>query len=188
MDNVNRLLDCALALFSQRGYEAVGVQEVVAAAGLTKPTLYHYFGSKRGLLEALLARETEPIIKAVSQAAVYQGDLVRTLEALARAYFQVPKATPAFYRMSLAMRYSPPESETYQSILPFARQQQRLLEKVFIQAAEDHGNIHGRHRRYAVGFLGGIHSAIGLSTQGEWDLDEGAVYQLVHQFLHGIFS
>jgi AcrR family transcriptional regulator len=188
MDNQTRLLDVALSLFSQRGYAAVGVQEVVEAAGLTKPTLYHYFGSKRGLLEALLAREFEPMMFAVSQADVYEGDLVHTLEGLTRAYFKVAKDTPAFYRMSLAMRYSPPESETYQVILPYARHQQQILEKVFIQAAEDHGNMHGRHRRYAVGFLGGIHAAIGLSFQGEWELEDQVVYQLVHQFMHGIFS
>jgi AcrR family transcriptional regulator len=59
MDNRQRLLDCALELFSLRGYDAVGVREVVEAAGVTKPTLYHYFDSKRGLLEALLQRRLE---------------------------------------------------------------------------------------------------------------------------------
>src|SRR5215211_7966667 len=49
------ILDRALGLFAARGYDAVGVQEIVEAAGVTKPTLYHYFGSKRGLLEALVA-------------------------------------------------------------------------------------------------------------------------------------
>jgi len=188
MDNKTCLLDVALSLFSQRGYAAVGVQEIVEAAGLTKPTLYHYFGSKKGLLEALLDREMEPLMRTTAKTAVYKGDLVLTLEALTKAYFQLAEDVPAFFRMSLAMRYSPPESETYQAILPYARQQQQILEKVFIQAAEDHGNMRGRHRRYAVGFLGGIHAAIGLSFQGEWELDDQAVYQLVHQFMHGIFS
>ena len=43
MDNRARLLDCAQDLFAARGYDAVGVQEIVEAAGVTKPTLYHYF-------------------------------------------------------------------------------------------------------------------------------------------------
>ena len=53
-----RLLDIALDLFSRRGYEGTGVQEIVAAAGVTKPTLYHYFGSKIGVLKALLDRNS----------------------------------------------------------------------------------------------------------------------------------
>jgi TetR/AcrR family transcriptional regulator len=57
MDNRSALLTHALQLFAARGYDAVGVQEIVEAAGITKPTLYHYFGSKRGLLDTLLAKE-----------------------------------------------------------------------------------------------------------------------------------
>ena len=54
MDNRENILTCALELFYQRGYDAVGIQEICQAAGITKPTLYHYFGSKYGLLEVLL--------------------------------------------------------------------------------------------------------------------------------------
>jgi len=63
MDNRQRLIDCALYLFSQRGYDAVAVREIVEAAGVTKPTLYHYFNSKRGLLEAVLKREMTHLIE-----------------------------------------------------------------------------------------------------------------------------
>jgi TetR/AcrR family transcriptional regulator len=188
MDNQTHLLDCALALFSQNSYAAVGVQEVVEAAGLTKPTLYHYFGSKRGLLDALLAREAEPLLAAMTAAAVYQGDLVQTLENITRAFFNSAQNAPDFYRMFLSMQYSPPESETYCAIAPYVRGQQHALEAVFQKAAEDYGNMIGRKTRYAAGFQGAINAAIGLYFQGEWDLDSQAVYQVVHQFMHGIFS
>ena len=54
MDNKELIKKSALDLFYARGYDAVGVQEIVNTAGITKPTLYYYFGSKRGLLENLL--------------------------------------------------------------------------------------------------------------------------------------
>ena len=44
-----RLLREALRLFTERGYAATTVREIVAAAGVTKPVLYYYFGSKEGL-------------------------------------------------------------------------------------------------------------------------------------------
>ena len=50
MDNRELLLNTALELFHAKGYDAVGVQEIVDRAGVTKPTLYYYFGSKLGLL------------------------------------------------------------------------------------------------------------------------------------------
>ena len=52
--NRAELIDRALELFAAYGYDGVGVQNVCEAAGVTKPTLYHYFQSKRGLLEALM--------------------------------------------------------------------------------------------------------------------------------------
>ncbi len=54
MENKENILKCALDLFYAKGYDAVGVQEIAEKAGITKPTLYYYFGSKYGLLETLL--------------------------------------------------------------------------------------------------------------------------------------
>ena len=54
MDNKERIMESAKDLFYARGYDAVGVQEIADGAGITKPTLYYYFGSKLGLLKALL--------------------------------------------------------------------------------------------------------------------------------------
>lgn len=49
-----RLLDAALTLFSQRGYAATGIREILHAAGVTQPTLYHHFADKASLLQALI--------------------------------------------------------------------------------------------------------------------------------------
>lgn len=188
MDNRERLLDCALELFSQRGYDGVGVREVVEAAGVTKPTLYHYFDSKRGLLDDLLQREVGRLLSDVLRAAVYHGDLVLTLESITRAYFSFAQQHSACYRMHLGMYFSPPESEANQAIRPYAAQQHEILEEVFIQAAEDHGNLRGRHTRYAAGLLGTINAMIGLYLNDKLALTDELVYQTVHQFMYGVFS
>lgn len=188
MDNRQALLDRALDLFSQRGYDAVGVREVVEAVGVTKPTLYHYFDSKRGLLDALLQREGGYMLEQILRAAAYQGDLVLTLENIVRVYFDLARANTVFYRMQLAMYFAPPESEANQAIRPFSREQYEILEGVFVQAAEDHGNLRGRHQRYAAAFLGQINVMIGLYLNDGLDLTSEVVYLTVHQFMHGIFS
>ena len=41
MDNRMNILQKALQLFYEKGYDAIGVQEIADAAGVTKPTLYH---------------------------------------------------------------------------------------------------------------------------------------------------
>jgi TetR/AcrR family transcriptional repressor of nem operon len=40
------ILDVAKALMTQKGYTAVGLAEVVAAAGVPKGSFYYYFKSK----------------------------------------------------------------------------------------------------------------------------------------------
>jgi len=44
------IIDAAVALFHEQGYDATGVQEIVERAGVTKGALYHYFRSKENLL------------------------------------------------------------------------------------------------------------------------------------------
>jgi len=52
-----RLIESARALFCRYGINSVGVDAIVEAAGTAKTTLYKLFGSKDGLVEAVLDRE-----------------------------------------------------------------------------------------------------------------------------------
>ncbi len=188
MDNRQRLMDCALSLFSQRGYHAVGVRDIVGTAGVTKPTLYHYFGSKQGLVEALLQHHMEPLLFSLRKAAAYQGDLVLTLEHVARVYFDFAQNDSTFYRLHLTQYFSPPESEVNAAIRPYAQQQHQILADMFARAADDHGNLQGRQHRYAAGFQGSINAVIGLYLNGQIEITNEVIYQTVHQFMYGIFS
>lgn len=49
-----RLLDAARALFGQRGYEAISIEEITARAGTASGAFYIYFRSKRQLLLILM--------------------------------------------------------------------------------------------------------------------------------------
>jgi AcrR family transcriptional regulator len=51
------LIEAATRLFCRFGVNSVGVDEIVTAAGTAKATLYRSFGSKDGLVEAVLERE-----------------------------------------------------------------------------------------------------------------------------------
>jgi TetR/AcrR family transcriptional regulator len=188
MENDQVLLNCALALFSQRGYDAVSVREIVEAAGVTKPTLYHYFSSKRGLLDALVNREAGLLLVRVTPAADFHGDLVLTLESTVRAYFEFAQVHTVFYRFHLACYFSPPESEVNQAMRHFIDQQTAMLENLFKRAAENHGNLRGKQGRLAVSLLGEINALIGLHLNGKLDLSDAIVFQTIHQFMYGIFS
>lgn len=49
-----RLIAAARLAFGQKGYAAASMDDLTAAAGLTRGALYHHFGGKEGLLEAVV--------------------------------------------------------------------------------------------------------------------------------------
>jgi AcrR family transcriptional regulator len=49
----SELVGAARCLFAERGYAAVGTEEIVARAGVTRGALYHHFADKRDLFRAV---------------------------------------------------------------------------------------------------------------------------------------
>ena len=188
VNNREVILERALELWGSRGYDAVGVQEIVDAAEITKPTLYHYFGSKRGLLEALVQSRWDQLAAALVPAAAYDRDIVRTLEAIVRGYFAFARTNGEFYRLLLALSFAPPQSDEFEVVSTRNIAQHAALERLFEAAAQQHGNMRGRQKAYAATFLGMINTYIALALNGYATLDDDLIYRATHQFMHGIFS
>lgn len=188
MSTKEDLLEAALTLFSTLGIEATSIQAVCDAAGVTKPTLYHYFGSKRGLIDAVLQRHFQPFIEALSLVVDYQHDLTRNLELVMQTYFNFARTNPAFYRLQLAMRNAPAKSETFLAIKPWQKAQTERIEALFNAAEVDHGNLRGRARTYTLSLLGVINAYILEATDAGNLISDQTSFQAMHQFMHGIFS
>lgn len=60
-----RILDAAARLFADQGVATTGMDEVAAAAGCSRATLYRYFDSRRALQQAFVHREALAIIEEV---------------------------------------------------------------------------------------------------------------------------
>lgn len=189
MDNRTRLMHTAIRLFANHGYDAVGVQQIVEEAGVTKPTLYHYFTSKQRLVEVIFQEEGALLIERVAEASAYSGDIRGSVQQVMMAYFDYAQAHPMFYRMLLTMWFAPPSSDYHLPMRDLQQQQADLISEMFLKATEDHGNMRGRHLQYAISLRGLIDTYIGLYLQGLTDLqDEAQHVHLQHQFMHGIFS
>lgn len=60
-----KLIRAARAAFAEHGYAAASMDELTAAAGLTRGALYHNFGGKEGLLRAVIEQlDAEMVAKA----------------------------------------------------------------------------------------------------------------------------
>ncbi|HET9164001.1 MAG TPA: helix-turn-helix domain-containing protein [Solirubrobacterales bacterium] len=67
------LIEAARPLFAARGYAAVGAEEIVRAAGLTRGALYHHFGGKRDLFEAVYERLEAELAQRIAAGALSGG-------------------------------------------------------------------------------------------------------------------
>ena len=182
------MLNVALELFSRDGYENVGVQKIVVESGVKKPTLYHYFGSKQGLLLSLIETLFNPFLAELRELALYNGDIVMSLKTVVKHYFKFARLNPKFYRLFLSLIYSSIESEARKTITPFLDEQLIMIEKLFLEAEDDHGNMRGRSKLYSTTYLGMINSHITMSLYSGLELDDELVFRASHQFMHGIFS
>ena len=196
------IIDEALKLFSAKGYEGVSVNELTEASGITKPTLYYYFGSKEGLYEAvcqshysLLNEVVQDNVVYVPSPKVYHRDIFLTLTKVCGAYFSFAVKNEAFYRIVLANLSMPPSSSVFKVVEKYHFIQFDLVEKMFHQMAKAHGNLKGKSKALSWSFIGTINAYIGFSfslpdhrkRSGEV-LNDREVREIVHQFMHGIYS
>lgn len=75
------LIAAARRLFTERGYEDVGTEEIVRDAGVTRGALYHHFGDKASLLDAVYARIEAESTERVARV-VLGSDLHSPLDAM----------------------------------------------------------------------------------------------------------
>lgn len=188
MDNKEKIMQCALELFSHKGYEGTGIQEITQAAGITKPTLYYYFGNKEGLLKAVLEYHFSDFMGKLENAAVYNGDTVNTVTQLSRMFLTIAKEKALFYRMYLSMSSSAVNTTSFLCITPFCGQIIGIVETFFLKAARDNGNMKGHEKEITVSYLGVINSYALLLLNSKLELSEKLIYRIVHLFLHGIYS
>lgn len=192
MENRMLLLQCAKELFYAKGYDAVGVQEIVERAGLSKPTLYYYFGSKIGILRTLIEIKFNELRTFVGRALDSQGDIRKHLYCLAEAYCYCFERDREFYMLMMALFYSARENEAYKIIRPYITEFYETVVKMFEDASDQLGNMHGRQRQFAVGFIGTINQYLlvhcEMDPEHKEEIGSEEITSLVNQFMYGIFS
>jgi AcrR family transcriptional regulator len=80
------ILRAAARLFGRHGYAGTRLEDIAAAAGVTKPIVYRHFDSKKALYLALLARHRDDLPRHLEQVELPPGD--GSPEALVRAILE----------------------------------------------------------------------------------------------------
>ena len=81
-----QLLDATAELVAARGFHAVGIVDIGAAAGVTGSAIYRHFRNKQEMLVALIERVVDELLSGARTAVDGAGDARTALEALVRAH------------------------------------------------------------------------------------------------------
>jgi AcrR family transcriptional regulator len=91
----------ARKLFAEAGYEAVSIEAVLRACGLSRGALYHHFATKEALFTAVLEGEEARVAETLMQAAQGQANPLDMLRAGCDAFLQMAASDPAVRRIVL---------------------------------------------------------------------------------------
>lgn len=112
------LLDAAAAVLAERGVDGAATREIYKRAGVKAPTLYHHFGDKRGLMDAVVSDAFERYL-AEKRRLPPTGDPVVDLRRGWDAHVAFARANPVVYQLMFPAGRGRPS--------PAARESLRLL-------------------------------------------------------------
>ncbi|CAM5337533.1 TetR/AcrR family transcriptional regulator [Streptomyces abikoensis] len=110
----SRIETAAARLFGERGYAATTIDDIAAAAGLSKPMLYRHFDSKKELHLELLERHRDGLAAAPPGEPPRGGDPDARLRAVLEAWFEQVESSPYTWRLLSAGTTGDPEVQELQ--------------------------------------------------------------------------
>jgi AcrR family transcriptional regulator len=112
-----QLLDAGLTVFGDKGYAAARLSDIAEEAGVTRGAVYWHFGSKKGLMFAVLKEMSNPYIRIAAE--VLESDLPaeeRIREMIRRVIYTMDRDKNFISHEQIAVRFMaehPAEFEEY---------------------------------------------------------------------------
>ncbi len=134
------LMRAALKMFTHRGYSATTVRELVEEAGVTKPVLYYYFGSKEGLFLELMQTHFSRLEAVVDLYRKGEGSVRKRLTAMLDNGFVYVQQDRDFIRLMHAVYFGPPGEAPYFDFDAYHQRYHDLITRLLEEGIE-HGEF-----------------------------------------------
>ncbi len=180
----DRIMQESLCLFSQYGYDSVGVSKIVRTCGITKPTLYYYFGSKEGLLKCIIEHNAGKLRCRLLESYSTDDPFVAKLVSIADAYLEFTSEHVEFIRLFLSLVFTPHSNKAYGIVKTEAELIQKTIESLFI--IDD--NFRHKKDLLAASFVGQLNMFATLILNGYTRYDRELAKTIVTIFLNGAGS
>jgi TetR/AcrR family transcriptional regulator len=136
----NRLLCCAVQIFDRKGYASASVREIAELAGVAKPALYYYFGSKEGVLVAILEEAAREFAETVADAAARTGSALERVQALCRDMLGLFERNVPVVRVAHTMFYGPRDEVPAYDVTRFEQDLRQAIQRI-VEDGQQRGEI-----------------------------------------------
>lgn len=134
---LDRFLDVAVKVFTERGYDGTSFQHLSAASGLSKSSIYHYIEGKEQLLRLGLEKALEPLMASTTEPESTTGAALDRLTHLVRRNVEILTARLPYVTLLLNVHGNTATER-------WALEQRRAYDKIVaavVQDAIDEGSI-----------------------------------------------
>jgi len=135
--SLDSLLDVAVEVFNERGYDATSMDELAGRLGVTKSAIYHHVPSKVELLRLALDRALDGLFAVTVEPGATTGPAIERLEHVVRGSVRVLTAQLPFVTLLLRVRGNSPVEQA-------ALQRRRAFDRIvtdLVRAAEEEGDV-----------------------------------------------
>jgi AcrR family transcriptional regulator len=128
------LLEVAVSVFNERGYDGTSMEHLSKASGLSKSSMYHHIEGKEQLLRMALERAVIPLFQVIEEPPAVTGRAIDRLEHVIRREVQVLVAELPYVTLLLRVRGN---TETERWALERRRAFDRVVAGLVGEAATD---------------------------------------------------
>ncbi len=184
--NKEAILEAAVHLFAQKGFNETKLEDVAALAEFGKGTLYNYFENKDDLLLSAFDFAVGSMLEFLYGQLNSVSDPLDRIRLIAKSQFNYYKTNADFMNVIMTnhqvLRNHACSKEVFQR---FGKLRSMIINEM--QAGIDAGMLKpGNAQRYATYLSGMIHAQVRSLNSGEMDMEEAHSDEIIDIFLNGV--
>jgi TetR/AcrR family transcriptional regulator len=181
-----KLLESALKLFSEKGYEGTSIREIIEGAGVTRPVLYYYFENKEDLFRRLVEMKFADFTRQIEHIKDTIPGSRDRLRAIIQKEFAIAEENPEVVRLILQVFFSLPQQGPALDKSRLGHMRFRLIEEIMREGLDRKEISGGDPQSLALVFMGMMDMHImAKSNRPGTRLTPELAEGLVEFFLHG---
>ncbi len=180
-DTRKNILAEALRLFSEKGYDSVGTNEIVHRCGVSKPALYYYFESKEKLLQSIVQEKCLSLKTHISNCSKQKNSFEDMLVSAADAYLKFTSENQEFMRLYFSLVFTPHSNKAYSIV----RQEAEAIQTIFEDLFNNENYFQSEKSFIAVSFIGLLNTFSTLILNHYLNYSKQISRKMFELFLYG---